>query len=152
MDVVDALVAALGADCVLTGDDVRQRQAGIWRRDTIQAKALIRPRNTDEVSQALRICHEHGQPVIAHGGLTGLVHSADTGPDDVVLSLERLNRIEQVNPMDRTMVVQSGVILQNIQEAAEAVGLMFPLDLGGRGSCTIGGNISTNAGGNRVIR
>jgi len=152
MDVVDALIAALGAESVLTGDDVRQRQAGIWRRDTLQAKALVRPRSTEEVSTAMRICHEHDQAVIAHGGLTGLVHSADTGPDDVVISLERMNRIEQINPMDRTMVVQSGVILQAIQEAAEGEGLMFPLDLGGRGSATIGGNISTNAGGNRVIR
>jgi FAD/FMN-containing dehydrogenase len=150
--VVEALVAALGADAVLTGDDVRQRQAGIWRRDTIQAKALVRPRTTEEVSTALRICHQHDQPVVAHGGLTGLVHSADTVADDVVISLERMNRIEQINPMDRTMVVQSGAILQTVQEAAEAAGLMFPLDLGGRGTATIGGNISTNAGGNRVIR
>jgi len=152
MGVVEALIEALGAECVLTGEDVRQRAAGIWRRDTIQAKALIRPRTTEEVSQALRVCHQWGQPVVAHGGLTGLVHSADTCADDVVLSLERMNRIEQINGMDRTMIVQSGVILQTVQEAAEAEGLMFPLDLGGRGSCTIGGNISTNAGGNRVIR
>jgi FAD/FMN-containing dehydrogenase len=150
--VVEALVAALGADAVLTGDDVRQRQAGIWRRDTIQAKALVRPRTTEEVSTALRICHQHDQAVVAHGGLTGLVHSADTVPDDVVISLERMNRIEQINPVDRTMIVQSGAILQTVQEAAEAAGLMFPLDLGGRGTATIGGNISTNAGGNRVIR
>jgi FAD/FMN-containing dehydrogenase len=152
MDVVQALAAALGSDSVLTGADVGQRQAGIWRRDTVQAKALMRPRSTAEVSQAIRICHEYGQSVVAHGGLTGLVHGADTGPDDVVVSLERMNQIEQINPVDRTMVVQSGAILQTVQEAAEAAGLMFPLDLGGRGSCTIGGNIATNAGGNRVIR
>ncbi|MEZ5560245.1 MAG: FAD-binding oxidoreductase [Pseudomonadales bacterium] len=151
-DVVAALIGALGAECVLTGDAVRQRQAGIWRRDSIQAKALVRPRTTEEVSTALRICNEHGQPVVAHGGLTGLVESAITAPDDVAISLERMNAIEEVNAVDRTMIVQSGVILQNIQERAEEQGLMFPLDLGGRGSCTIGGNISTNAGGNRVIR
>lgn len=151
-DVVKALQQALGEDAVLTGADVHERQAGIWRRDTIQAKALVRPRTTAEVSAALRICHEHGQPVVAHGGLTGLVESALTTPDDVALSLERMNAIEAVNAMDRTMVVQSGAILQTIQERAEDEGLMFPLDLGGRGSCTIGGNISTNAGGNRVIR
>jgi FAD/FMN-containing dehydrogenase len=151
-DVVKALIDALGADCVLTGDDVRQRQAGIWRRDTIQAKALLRPRSTDAVSTALRICHAHDQTVVAHGGLTGLVESALTTPDDVALSLERMNRIESINATDRTMVVQSGAVLQTVQEQAEQAGLMFPLDLGGRGSCTIGGNISTNAGGNRVIR
>jgi FAD/FMN-containing dehydrogenase len=151
-DVVRALIDALGTDAVLTGDDVHQRQAGIWRRDTVQAKALLRPRSTAEVSAAMRICHAHDQPVVAHGGLTGLVESAITGPDDVALSLERMNTIEEINRTNRTMVVQSGVVLQRIQERAEDEGLMFPLDLGGRGSCTIGGNISTNAGGNRVIR
>ena len=152
MNVIEALQKALGADAVLTGAEVQERQAGIWRRDTIQAKAIIRPRDTRQVSVALQVCHAYGQPVVAHGGLTGLVHSADTTPDDVALSLERLNRIESVDAADRTMVVQSGVVLQRIQEAAEAEGLLFPLDLGGRGSATIGGNISTNAGGNRVIR
>jgi len=151
-DVVRALEEALGADCVLTGADVQQRAAGIWRRDTIQAKALVRPRNTWDVSTAMRICHEYGQTVVAHGGLTGLVESALTGPDDVALSLERMTAIEEINATDRTMVVQSGVVLQRVQESAADHGLMFPLDLGGRGSCTIGGNISTNAGGNRVIR
>jgi FAD/FMN-containing dehydrogenase len=151
-DVVAALTEALGEDCVLTGDAVRERASGIWRSDPIQAKAIIRPRNTGQVSQALAICHAHGQTVVAQGGLTGLVESAITSPDDVALSLERLNQIEEINPVDRTMVVGSGVVLQTLQEAAEDHGLMFPLDLGGRGSCTIGGNISTNAGGNRVIR
>lgn len=152
MDIVAELTAALGADGVLTGADVSSRQAGIWRRDTIQAKALLRPRNTEQVSRALAICNAHGQSVVAHGGLTGLVKGAMTSPDDIVLSLELMNRIEEINALDRTMVVQSGVILQTLQEAAEEHDLMFPLDLGGRGSCTIGGNISTNAGGNRVIR
>ncbi len=151
-EVVRELIDALGEDCVLTGDDVQTRSAGIWRRDTVQAMALIRPRSTEEVSAALRICNARGQKVVAHGGLTGLVESAITQPDEVALSLERMNQIEELNPVDRTMVVQSGTVLQVVQEAAEAQDLMFPLDLGGRGSCTIGGNISTNAGGNRVVR
>ena len=151
-DVVAELVETLGEDCVITGDAVRERSSGIWRADPIMAKAIVRPRTAEQVSQALKICHERGQPVIAHGGLTGLVESAITCPDDVAISLERLNKIEEINPLDRTMVVQSGVVLQTLQEAADEHGLMFPLDLGGRGSCTIGGNISTNAGGNRVIR
>jgi FAD/FMN-containing dehydrogenase len=152
IDIVEELTDALGADCVLTGEDVHNRQAGIWRSDTIQARALLRPRTTAQVSQALAICNARGQSVIPHGGLTGLVKSADTTPDDIALSLERMNQIEEINSVDRTMVVQSGVILQLLQEAADEHDLMFPLDLGGRGSCTIGGNISTNAGGNRVIR
>ncbi len=152
MDLVTELTEALGADSVLTGDDVHNRSAGVWRSDTIKAKALLRPRTTEEVSIALEICNRHGQAVVAHGGLTGLVESAITGPDDVALSLERMNAIEEISVTDRTAIVQSGVVLQTLQEAVDEQGLMYPLDLGGRGSCTIGGNISTNAGGNRVIR
>ena len=152
MDLVTELTEALGADSVLTGDDVHNRSAGVWRSDTIKAKALLRPRTTEEVSVALEICNRHGQAVVAHGGLTGLVESAITGPDDVALSLERMNAIEEISVTDRTAIVQSGVVLQTLQEAVDEQGLMYPLDLGGRGSCTIGGNISTNAGGNRVIR
>jgi len=150
--VAHALIAELGAEQVLLDDDVHNRSAGIWRRDTIKASVLVRPRDTDEVSRAMRVCHAHNATVIAHGGLTGLVHSADTGPEDVVISMERMQNIEAINPLERTAVVQSGVILQTLQEAVAEHGLIFPLDLGGRGSCTIGGNISTNAGGNRVIR
>jgi FAD/FMN-containing dehydrogenase len=90
--------------------------------------------------------------VIAHGGLTGLVRAADTQDSDVVLSLERMNRIEEIDTTGRTMTVQAGTPLQLIQDEAEKVGLMFPLDLGARGTCQIGGNASTNAGGHRVIR
>ncbi len=151
-DVVAKLVAALGEESVLTGDDVKNRAAGIWRSEGIRAKALVRPRTTDEVSKALAICNSFKQSVIAHGGLTGLVGSALTTDADVVVSLERMNRIEDINTTDRTMTAQSGVVLQTVQEKAGEHGLMFPLDLGGRGSATIGGNISTNAGGNRVIR
>ena len=150
--VVSALQQALGPDALLTGDDVKSRSAGIWRSEGLRAKAVLRPRSTDEVSRALTICHAHGQTVVTHGGLTGLVGGALTEPDDVVVSLERMNRIEEVHPVDRTMLVEAGVVLQTVQETAERHGLFFPLDLGGRGSATIGGNISTNAGGNRVIR
>ena len=151
-DVVAALEQALGKEMVLTGEDVSGRASGIWRSDGIKAKALVRPRTTEQVSIAMRICSDHDQSVIAHGGLTGLVGSALTDPDDVVLSLERMNMIDEIDTTDRTMTVQAGVVLQTLQEAAEEHDLMFPLDLGGRGSATIGGNISTNAGGNRVIR
>ncbi len=150
--VVAALLRELGSDSVLLDEDVTSRGAGIWRSDTIRARVLVRPRTTREVSQALAVCHAHNQTVVAHGGLTGLVESAITRENDVVLSLERMNQIEAINPLERTAIVQSGVVLQTLQEAVAAQGLMFPLDLGGRGSCTVGGNISTNAGGNRVIR
>lgn len=150
--VVIALRAALGQTAVLTGPDVHQRAAGIWRTDTIAAKAIVRPTTTEQVAIAMRICDEHDQPVVAHGGLTGLVESGLTKPTEIALSLELMNEIEEMDSTDRTMLVQSGVVLQHVQESAEAHGLMFPLDLGGRGSATIGGNIATNAGGNRVLR
>ena len=84
--------------------------------------------------------------------MTGLVEGALTQPLDIVLSTERLNVIEEISANERTMVVQAGVMLQSVQEAAANEGLMFPLDLGSRGSCTLGGNLSTNAGRHRVIR
>jgi FAD/FMN-containing dehydrogenase len=146
------LTDALGEGEVLCGSDVTRRSAGIWRDDTIRAEMMVRPSTTDEVSAIMRICHAHDQPVVVHGGLTGLVESALTCSQDLVVSMERMNAIETISPLERTAVVQSGVVLQTLQEAADEAGLVFPLDLGGRGSCTIGGNIATNAGGNRVIR
>jgi len=152
MNLIDDLRAMLGADGVLDADEVAGRQAGIWRADRLMARALARPRSTAEVAAVLRYCHAHRQPVVTHGGLTGLVHGADTTADQLILSLERMRTIERVDPVQRVAHAQAGATLQAVQEAAEAHGLSFPLDLGGRGSATIGGNASTNAGGNRVIR
>ncbi len=150
--VVAALLNALPAGTVLLDSAVTERSAGIWRSDQVLAQVLVRPKTTEEVSCALRICHEYHQGVVPHGGLTGLVEGALTQPLDIVLSTERMNVIEEISASERTMVVQAGVMLQRVQDAAANEGLMFPLDLGSRGSCTIGGNLSTNAGGNRVIR
>lgn len=150
--VIDQISQTIGSQRLLTGAEVHSRSAGIWRSDTIAADAIVRPKTVAEVSEILRLCHKAGQRVVPHGGLTGLVQSAITQPGDIALSLEHLNEIEEIDPVNRTMTVQSGVILQTLQDAAEEHSLMFPLDLGARGSCTIGGNIATNAGGNRVIR
>ena len=89
---------------------------------------------------------------MTQGGLTGLVHGADAGPTDLILSLERMRSIEEIDPTQRIAVAQAGVVLQDLQEAADKHDLLFPLDLGGRGTATLGGNAATNAGGNRVIR
>lgn len=142
----------VGSDSVLTGEDVSSRAVGIWRPESLVAQAIVRPQSTEEVSEILRLCQALGQSVIAHGGRTNLVESADTTQSDLILSLERMNQIEGVDLDNRTMTVQAGVLLQSIQEQAENHGLFYPLDIGARGSCTIGGNIATNAGGNRVIR
>jgi FAD/FMN-containing dehydrogenase len=114
--------------------------------------AVLRPSSTAEVARALALCHAAGIPVVTQGGRTGLVQSHLPQPGEIVLSLERMNAIERIDADAGMATVQAGVVLQALQERLDAAGLMFPLDLGARGSCTIGGNISTNAGGNRVIR
>jgi FAD/FMN-containing dehydrogenase len=136
----------------LPAEAVAQRSAGIWRADHLEAGALVRPRNTEEVARVLAWCNEHGVAVVAQGGLTGLVHGADAGPEQVILSLERMRAIEAIDPRQRTATVQAGVTLQALEEAVDEQGLLFPLDLGARGTATLGGNAATNAGGNRVIR
>ncbi|MCH8056378.1 MAG: FAD-binding oxidoreductase [Proteobacteria bacterium] len=142
----------VGPSGMLLGEDVASRSDSWPPMGGCQAKAIIRPASTEEVSKILKLCHAAGQVVVTHGGLTGLVGGARADKDDIVISLERMNHIEPVDTINRTVTLEAGVLLQRIQEAAEEAGLLFPLDLGARGSATIGGNISTNAGGNSVIR
>lgn len=149
---IAALRAIAGAEGVLTGADVTSRGIGHFPPTPVQAQTLVRPRTTEEVAAVLKLAQAARQPVVAHGGRTGLVHGADTVADDLILSLERMNAIEEIDPVQRIAVVQAGVTLQALQEAAAEHDLAFPLDLGARGSATIGGNVATNAGGNRVIR
>lgn len=149
---LEQITALVGAAHVLTGQDVSARRADWMSGAACRAAAIVRPASTAELSEVMKACHAAHQPVVTHGGLTGLVHGADAAPDELVISMERMTRIEAVDPVGSTLTVQAGAPLQSIQEAAEDAGLQFPLDLGARGSCTIGGNISTNAGGIRVIR
>ncbi len=142
----------VGSAGVLLGEDVTSRSDSWPPTGGCQAKAIIRPASTREVSEVLKLCHTAGQSVVTHGGLTGLVGGARAAEDDIVLSLERMHGMEPVDVINRTVTVEAGVPLQRVHEAAEDVDLLFPLDLGARGSCTIGGNIATNAGGNSVIR
>ena len=151
-DLMRTLQAIVGADGVLSRQETAQRSAGFMRADMLQARLLVKPRNTEQVAAVLTFCHAARLPVVTHGGLTGLVHGGDATAEDIILSLERMNAIECVDARQRVAVVQAGVTLQALQEAAEAQELFFPLDLGARGSCTVGGNVATNAGGNRVIR
>lgn len=149
---LDRLAARLGAGGVLTGADVSGRAAGIWRSDALVAGAILRPRTTEDVAAILAECHAARRPVVTQGGLTGLVHGADAAPHELILSTERMTAIEDIDPVDRTVRLQAGVPLQVLQEAVAEHDLIFPLDLGARGSCRIGGNLATNAGGNRVVR
>ncbi|MDG1462682.1 MAG: FAD-binding oxidoreductase, partial [Gammaproteobacteria bacterium] len=142
----------LNADALLSAAEAAQRSVGIWDERPVEALALIRPASTAELSAVMRLCHAAKQSVVTHGGRTGLVEGCVSSANDIVVSLECMNQIESVDLAGRYMVVQAGAPLEAAQDAAEALGLMLPLDLGARGSCTIGGNISTNAGGNRVLR
>ena len=152
MNLTDSLRQLVGENAVLDAADVATRSAGYLRPDNLKAAALVRPANTDEVSRVMRWCCENNIGVVTHGGLTGLVHGADAGPGEIILSLERMRAIEVIDPVQRTATVQAGVVLQTLQEAVDEHGLAFPLDLGARGSATLGGNAAVNAGGNRVIR
>ena len=146
------LEAVVGATGILTGKALAGRSAGIWSGSELQALALLRPKTTAEVSSVMKICHAFGQAVVPAGGMTGLAGGHESTKTDIVLSTERMNRIEAMDARTRTMVVEAGAILQTVQERAAQDGLMFALDLGARASCTIGGNIATNAGGVRVLR
>lgn len=151
-EIIKKLQSILADGAVLTGEDVSARAAGILIQQGIEAKAIVRPSSTAELAAVMKLCYENGQSLVAQGGRTGLTESHITNQSEIVLSLERMNKVEEIDPNGRTMTVQAGVPLQIVQEQAEKLGLQFPLDLGARGSCTIGGNAATNAGGNRVIR
>ena len=152
MNIVEALRAIVGTNGVLDQKEVATRSAGALRQDNLKALALVRPVSTQEVSEVLRRCNANGVAVVTQGGLTGLVHGSDANDAEVILSMERMRTIENIDCRQRTAIVQAGVVLQILQEAVDAHALIFPLDLGARGSATLGGNAATNAGGNRVIR
>jgi FAD/FMN-containing dehydrogenase len=113
---------------------------------------LHRPRDTAEVALLVRRCNDEGRKVTVQGGLTGLAGGAVPAEGDVVLNMERMNAIEQVDDLEGIMIVQAGATLEQVQAAAERAGWYFPVDLGARGSCQVGGNAATNAGGDRVLR
>jgi FAD/FMN-containing dehydrogenase len=148
---VEALRELLGPGGFLGPEETALRPANFKTPTPRTAIGLVRPRSTAEVSAILRLCHEAGQPVCIQGGLSVLDGSI-SAPNELALSLERLNTIEEIDPVNRTAVVQAGCVLQSVQEAVQAQGLEYGVDYGGRSVATIGGNISTNAGGNRVLR
>ena len=113
---------------------------------------VVYPRNTQDVAQVIQQCQRHQTPLVTQGGLTGLAGGAHPIANGVVLSTEKMCGVTHVDPVMGTLTAWAGTTLQDIQQAAEAAGLYFPIDLGSRGSCTIGGNLATNAGGNKVIR
>jgi len=151
MSLITDLAAALGAAHVLTGDDLARYRAEWSGHYEPNPAAVARPGSTAEVVEVLRIAARHGVPVVPVAGLTGLVGGAMT-TGGLMLSVERLNRIRDIRAETRIAVVEAGVVLSRLHDAAAEQGLYFPLWFGARGSAMIGGVLSTNAGGSNVLR
>ncbi len=123
-------------------------QRDLYRGET---PCIVRPASTEEVSRVVKTCHDAGVAIVPQGGNTGLCGGA-VASGEVIVSLTRMNRVREVDPVNFTMTVDSGCVLSSLQEVAEEHDRLFPLSLGAEGSCQIGGNLSTNAGGTTVIR
>ncbi len=154
----EALISALrdtvGADQVLTEGDLSAYEADWRKRWRGKALAVVRPHTTDEVAALVRACASHGASIVPQGGNTGLVGAGvpDASGTQILLSLTRMNRIRNLDPANLTVTAEAGCVLQAVQQAAADADLLFPLSLAAEGSCTIGGNLATNAGGTQVLR
>jgi len=138
---------------VLLGDSISEKYQHDWSADAPGIPgAVVRPATTGALSEILALCHGLDQSVVVQGGLTGLTGGGIPKTGEIAINLERMSGIEELDRDAMTMTVKAGTPLQVIQEAADEAGFIFPLDLGARGTCNIGGNISTNAGGNQVLR
>ncbi len=152
--VLDALRQAIGAAHVLTEGDLTSYEQDWRRRAHGRALAVVRPGSTDEVAAVVRACAAHGVAIVPQGGNTGL--AVGSVPDDsgtqALLSLRRLDQVRGIDAANLTLTAGAGCILQNLQSAAADAGFLFPLSLAAEGSCTLGGNLATNAGGTQVLR
>lgn len=151
---LDTLRAIVGPAHVITEGDLTAWEQDWRRRVRGKALAVVRPASTAEVAAVVKACAASGTSIVPQGGNTGL--AVGSTPDDsgtqIVLSLTRMNTVRSVDTDNLTMTVEAGCILQNLQEVARNAGVLFPLSLAAEGSCTIGGNLGTNAGGTQVVR
>jgi FAD/FMN-containing dehydrogenase len=139
----------------ITDPEQAERYLTDWPRDRSgRARAILRPRNVEDVAEIVRLCAAQGIPVVPQGGHTGLVEGAVPSSDgkEIIVSLERLNRVREIDPVNFSMTVEAGCILANLHTVAAEHDRLFPLSLGAQGSCQIGGNVATNAGGINVLR
>jgi FAD/FMN-containing dehydrogenase len=152
---IDEAREKLGPKAVITDPSEIEPWVTDWRgRVHGSTPAMLAPASTDEVVEIVRLAAEHRVPLVPQGGNTGMAAGA-TPPTDgsaILLSMRRMNRIRSISPENRAAVAEAGVILATLHEAAHDVGMRFPLTLGARGSCTIGGLTSTNAGGTQVLK
>ena len=151
----ETLAAIVGSAHVLTAASDMARYEAEWRRTYPgRARAVVRPATTGEVSRVVAACAAAGVPVVPQGGNTGLVGGStpDDSGTEVVLSLDRMRAVRRVDPLDNTLVAEAGCTVLDTQVAAERAGRLFPLSLASEGSATVGGVVSTNAGGEQVLR
>lgn len=151
-NIIDEFLSDYGSKIVLTGDAISNRASSYWDPTPMCAKAIIRPETTQDLSAIIKRCNEAGQIIVTHGGVTGCAKAADTTPEHIIISMERMKKIEEIDEIGGTITIEAGAILETVQKTITEKGFYFPLDLGARGSCTIGGNAATNAGGINVIR
>jgi FAD/FMN-containing dehydrogenase len=151
---LDRLRDAVGAAHVLCEGDLTAYEIDWRKRFAGKALAVVRPGSTAETARVVRLCAKHGTGIVAQGGNTGLVGGSvpDASGTQIVLSTARLDRIRGIDAANLTLTAEAGCILQRVQEAAAREGLLFALSLAAEGSCTIGGNLATNAGGTQVVR
>ena len=154
MNLLETLRAAVGPAQVLTDGDLSAYELDWRQRYRGRALAVVRPGSTAEVAAVVKACAAFGTSLVPQGGNTGLVGGSvpDASGTQVLLNLSRLNRIRAIDAANLTMTVDAGCVLQAVQEAAAERGLLFPLSLAAEGSCTVGGNLATNAGGTQVLR
>ena len=150
---LDQLRQLIGSSAVQAGEEVALHHLSDWSgAPPVRPLALVLPGDTDQVSRVMALCHAYQIPVVPQGGLTGMAGGAIPVVGGVALSLSRMNTVDPVDVAGATLTVQAGATLQSVQEAAMASNFMYGVDLGARGSCQIGGNLSTNAGGNGVVQ
>lgn len=151
---IESLRACVGQAHVLTDGDLSAYAVDWRKRAPGRALAVVRPGSTAEVAAVVRLCAAARVAVVPQGGNTGLVvgSTPDDSGTELVLSLQRMNRVRHLDSANLSMAVEAGCILQQVQDAAAEAGLLFPLSLAAEGSCTIGGNLATNAGGTQVVR
>ncbi len=144
--------AIVGDAGIITDERVAQRPNENWGKGSCPGIAVVRPATTEEVSQVMALCHAAGQVVVPHGGTTGLANGIQCKAGDLVLSLERMNNIEHFDVQGATIRLQAGVVIEKLQQTAAEQNLLFAVDWGARGTAQVGGMLSANAGGNKVIR
>ena len=150
---VNTLKKIVGEDSVLSDGKQKSRFDHIWKTDIpTNALAVVFPKDTDELSSIMKVCFENNQKVLVQGGLTNLVGSTKTFKDEIIVSLDRMNMIEEIDEKSRTITLQSGVIVEDAINAVNEKDLLLPLNFGAKGSAQIGGIVSTNAGGLRVLK